>query len=106
MARNESVRMSSAQRDQLTQYGNGNFSAATRACIYIGLAATGANIAEYRSDIRRILVDAELATALVDALNGIIAGCRTPVGHLSYTPSPSSPPAAETSDSYAVGFEF
>ena len=50
--------------------------------------------------------DAELATALVDALNGIIAGCRTPVGHLSYTPSPSSPPAAETSDSYAVGFEF
>jgi hypothetical protein len=114
VARNESVRMAAALRELLVQRGGGNFSAATRAYIYIGMAAAGDDLSPFTKDIRLLLCE-PLAQPVHDQLQQLIPGRPTPVLQLSYTPLPAvtppvvplpAAPSLDTSDSYEVGFEF
>ncbi len=112
MSRAESVRMMAPLRDHLVQRGGGNFSAATRAYIYLGMVAVGDDVAPFRADIGRILVEEQLVSSLQQQLKAVYDGRPTGTPH----PAPvaqgwTQPHIIETvvpepGNVFDVGFEF
>jgi len=103
--RNESIRMAPALRDHLAERGGGNFSAATRSYIYIGMAAAGDDLGPFDKDIQLLLCE-PLARTVRERLEQALDHRPTTVLRPSYSPPPATPPELDASDSYAVGFEF